>query len=554
MPDDKGQPGDRPQRGAEPPRARFRGTRWPGLIWAVPVAAAAIVIWLGLEAVAKRGPEVTVTFPTAGGLKAGTTAVKFRGVTVGHVDSVKLASGLDTMKVTLRFTGTMAHHLGRGTKFWIAGRTVSFGNLASLKSVIAGPYIGIAPHGGAVVHHFTGLTQAPVVQSGDRGETLTLVTDKPGNLSRGAAIYYNHFKIGKVVGLSMQPDGQKFTVSAFIERDRERLISNRSRFWRAGAISVKTGSSGAHLVLQSVPALVSGAIGVETPPGGHPVDPHARFHLYGSEGNARAAPGPHAVLYRALFAGGAHGLAKGAKVTLEGSRAGVVTAVSSRYDPGSGQFSTLADLALEPREIGLAAPHHWRMADPKPQMNAMLRRLVGQGLRARMTQTPPVVGARTIALDIVKGAAPAQLGTGPVPRIPAAASRSLSQIMAQVSGILANVHDATRRIAAMSRSPRTRRTLERLDRTITHVDAITRTTGAQLPQLLANLRRTTREADAALRSARGMLAQHGRAASAPESASLPRALYELTRAARSLRELTDYLSGHPNAVILGKGR
>ncbi|MDD2859606.1 MAG: MlaD family protein [Acidiphilium sp.] len=538
----------------EPPKARFRGTRWPGMIWAVPVAAAGIVIWLGLEAVAKRGPEVTVDFPTSGGLKPGSTAVKYRGVTVGHVDAVRLTKTLNTMKVTMRFMGDMKGHLGRGTSFWIAGRKVSFGNLASLKTIIAGPYIGVEPHAGKLARHFTGLTHAPVLHSGAKGEMLRIVAAHPGNLSRGAGIYFNHFKIGQVVDVAMRPDGRHFDISAFIQRAHENLVSTRSRFWNAGGVSVSTGGAGPKLELQSIPALVSGAIGVETPPGGGHPDKGTIYHLYSGRAAALSAPGPHAVPYRVILAGGPHGLKSGAKVTLEGADAGVVTKVAMRFDPDAGKLVTRVDLALEPHDVPLAAPHRWHLADPAPQMNAMLSTLIGQGLRARMDRATPVIGAQTIALDLVKHAPAATLGTGTVPEIPSTTATSVKAIMAQVSEILANVHDATSRIAAVSRSPRTKRTLERLDRTITHVDAITRTTSAQLPQLLASLRQSMHAADAALRSVHGLVAQQGTAANAPESESLPRALYELTRAARSLRELTDYLSGHPNAIIFGKGR
>ena len=39
----------------------------------------------------------------------------------------------------------------------------------------------------------------------------------------------------------------------------------------------------------------------------------------------------------------------------------------------------------------------------------------------------------------------------------------------------------------------------------------------------------------------------------PDTESLGNTLYELSRAARSLRELADYLDRHPEALIHGKG-
>lgn len=537
----------------QPATARFRGSRWPGLIWAVPVAAAGIVIWLGLEDITKRGPEVTALFPTAGGIKAGNTDVHYRGMIVGHVIGVHLTKSLDHMKVSMRFNSDMAGHLGQGTEFWIAGNSVSLSNLSSLKSIISGPHIDIMPRSGKVASDAIGLLHEPALHSGMKGETLVLVADRPGNISSGAAIYFHDFKVGKIGTVKIRPDGKSFAIEAFINEKYEHFMSTTSRFWNAGGARFQITGSGPKLDLQSLPALVSGAVAFETPLGGTTVPAGSHFHLYKSETAAHAAPGPHAVPYRVTLQGGSHGLAPGAAVTLEGTDAGVVTKVTTDYDPNAGALLTNIDLALEPHFITLAPPDKWDLAHPAAQMNAMLSTLIGKGLRAHRTRTAPAIGAQTVALDMLKGVPPATLGSGLVPEIPSSSASSIAHIMTQVSAILANVHEATSKIAAVSRSPRTKRTLERLDRTITHIDAITRTTSQQMPQLLASLRHSLRETDAALQSAQNLLSQQGGASNGEKSGTLPRALYQLTQAARSLRELTDYLSGHPNSVIFGKG-
>lgn len=538
----------------EPLHARFRGTRWPGLIWAVPIAAALIVGWLGIDAFTSQGPEVVVTFPTTGGIKAGGTHVKYRGVTVGHVTAVHLGKTLDEMKVSLRFDPDMAGHLGKGTEFWIAGRRVSFTNLSSLKAIVAGPHIAIAPHEGGTVGHFVGLRHAPAVNPDKTGLTVTITAAKKGNLSRGAGIYYKGFRIGTVRTLAMTQDGGGFRIKAFIQHRYSHLVSTRSRFWNASGVQIQTGGSGPRLSLQSIPALVSGALGVETPPGGTSAKGGAAFHLYPSESAARDAPGSHAVSYRVVLAGGPHGLAVGAPVTLEGTRVGAVTKVAMAFDQSVGALQTTIRLALDPGRITLAGGKTWNMNKPRPQMDAMLATLIGKGLRARLARATPVIGQRELALAMVNGESPATLGSGTIPTIPSAPGSSIGQIMGEVSGVLANIHKASSRLAALSHAPQTRETLEHLAKTASNLASITQSTRGQMPHILADLRQTTNEADAALRSVHGLLSNTGSTTNAAESQTLPRALYELTRAARSLRELTDELQAHPNALILGKGR
>ena len=59
------------------PPAKLQRTRWPGLIWAVPIAALAIVGWLALRSYMAQGPLVTVRFSTIGGIKPDHTVVKY---------------------------------------------------------------------------------------------------------------------------------------------------------------------------------------------------------------------------------------------------------------------------------------------------------------------------------------------------------------------------------------------------------------------------------------------------------------------------------------------
>lgn len=551
---------------ARAPAAVFRRSRWPGLIWAVPIVALVIVGTLAVRSFMAEGPHTIVRFQTTGGIEAGQTSVKYRGVTVGHVTAVHLSPSLREMTVSLAFSSSMAGHLGRGARFWIAGTTPSVTDLSSLKALISGPYIGVAPAPGPTVGHFVGLEQPPVVKWEATGPTFTLTTSDPGNVSRGAPVYFQHFEVGEVLGVRFSPATRRFDVVVFIRPEYARLITERTRFWSAGAVHVALGGSAPGVKLESVPALFTGAIAFETPTGGKAAADGATFPLYPSEPAAESAPGPHAVPYRIKLAGGPHGLAAGATVTLEGSPAGVVTKVEALYDPDAGAMQTLVDIALEPERIARPAGKPWNRDQPAAQMNAMLATLIGNGLRAQLASSTPLIGAKEIALDLVPGAAPASLGTGSPPTIPAIGASGAAAIVAQLSDILAklnalplpeianNLRAASASLAALGDSPATHQALAHLDATINHLDAITEETARQWPAIAADIRASTAEADKALAAARALLASESSDASMPESTTLPRALYELTRAAESLRALASYLEGHPNAVIFGRGR
>lgn len=548
-----------------PEEAVFRPSRWPGLIWAVPIAALAIIGWLGISAWLRAGPSVQVRFPVAGGLKAGNTKVEYQGFVVGHVGAVTLTRGLDRMKVEINFDAEMAGHLGPGTRYWLQGNNISLSDLSDIKDLISGPVIGVDPRPGKTVYKARGLGAAPVLQTPSSGLRLTLVTPELGHVGAGSPVYYKGYRLGEVLGVSLAPDGSRFAIRIFINAPWTKLVSGNTRFWNAGAVRLST-TGGPGVALQSVPALLMGAVAFETPGGpAAPAKDGMRFKLYDSEAEARDAPGPGAVSYRAVFPGGPNGLRQGAPVRLEGAPAGTVTDIAMRYNPALGKLETAVTLVLDPLRIGLTAGR-WNLADPAPQMNAMLATLIGRGLRAEIGSSMPVVGGKLVELSLVRQAPPAVLLPGNPPQIPVFGSGGgdVNQLVAQLDDILAsvnampldqiaaNVHSATARLAALAKAPETKRTLRHLDQTVTQIDEITRRTDAQLPAILGAVQQSATQAQAALASAQGLLDSEGPANAGPEDADLPHALYELSQAAQSLRALADFLDSHPGALIAGR--
>lgn len=535
----------------EPVIAKFRKTRWPGMIWVLPIAAAVIVGWLGISAYMRRGPQVTVTFPISGGLDEGTT-VEYRGLVVGHVMDVRIGKSLSQMQVDIRFESTMKGHLGKGTLFWIAGRQVSITDLSSLKSVIAGPYIDILPHDGPTVGEFTGLPNNPVVDPELAGVDVIIQAVHKGNLAPSAGIFYGGFRIGTVEDVKMIPNGASFTIDAFIEEPYVHLLSSNSRFWDANGIQFQTSGGVPQVSFLSLGALVSGALGVSTPSGGKGLVEGDMFRLYGSETEAVNAPGSHAVGYRVILSGGPNGLAVGAPVMLEGELVGDVSDVTMAFNQDIGSLETTITLRLDPDRIPLANGAMWNLADPRAQMDNMLAHMVADGLRARLAQAVPVIGQEMLALDMVPNASPARLGTQNIPVIPAVEGGGAAQLMEQVGNVLSNLQTASAQLAVLSKSPQTRRTLEHLSRTAENIASISWSTRQQMPALLSAMQSATSQADQALQAAHDLLAANGGDASTPNAQTLPRALYELSRAATSLRELTNELQANPNALIFGR--
>ena len=551
-----------------PPRGAVQRLRrwWPGWIWAVPVVAIIIVAWLILQDIAGQGPSVTVTFDTAGGVSAHNTKVMYEDMVVGEVTAVALQPDLRHVDVTLALHSDLDKHLGPGTRFWIAGQNLSLSNLSALRTLISGPYIGIDPKPGATVHRFTGLVEPPVLKAEADGTSFDLHAERLNSLSRGSPIYYRDIKVGEVQGYKLVDHDRGVEVTAFVRAPYDRLVHAGTLFWDASAVRLSTGD-GASLRVPSVPALIEGAIAFETPPAAEATPPrasNARFELYKSRDTAENVPPPDAVAYRVTFDKPTGTLASGAPVQLMGERIGSVRDSKLAFDTDQQALRLDATILLDPDRIALTGSAPAPGGDARARMDALLRPLIEQGLRAQLESSVPLVGGQEVALRIVPNAAAATLGGGTVPEIPTTGSSDVQALIAGAGDVVAKIdalplpqiaaslQQATGRLAQLSRSPELTSSLRHLDRTLANAQEVTDEARGRVAPILAELHRTADEADRTLASAERVLGS-GAAAAAPETAGLPGTLYEFKRAAQSLREFTDFLDRHPEALIQGRG-
>ena len=149
-------------------RRRWRD-RWPGLVWAIPLAALLVVGYLAIQAWAQEGIDVVVTFDSAHGARAGDTPVIYKGVPIGRVTKVEISRDARHVDMTLRLAPRTRDALRDGAKFWMIGAEPSLTDLSSLKAVVSGVSIGAAPGTGAPRRHFVGLDVQPPVPPGEPG-------------------------------------------------------------------------------------------------------------------------------------------------------------------------------------------------------------------------------------------------------------------------------------------------------------------------------------------------------------------------------------------------
>ncbi len=564
MTDDRREPA---LEGDDLPEARSIRSRWPGLVWAVPLAALIIVAFLGIRALTRHGVDVTVTFGYAEGVTPGNTKVLVSGVEAGEVSKVRVSPDAHHVEVTLRLDPRERAALNSNTKFWLIGENPTITDIQSIRAAVAGVIIAMAPGvGGTPTRTFTGLDQPPIIPFDAKGTAYYLTAPAVGSLQPGASVVYHGLAIGKIVQTAMVGLDQ-FSMEMFVNAPYDRYIKSGAQFWTGSPLKLSLSGANISAGLSSPASLLQGSVQFEIP---HSARTAAQapagtsFTLYDDQSSAEQGPTGPEIPYRLILAGPAGDLSSSSTVSMLGYTVGRIRSARLQFAPG-GKPYTEAVLAIYPRKLDIDLPKDapaelWRGATDRA-----VSRLLAQGYRAHMVQSPPLVGAHVIQLAADSGTGPASLGHdgGQYPLIPVAEGgggaddllSSANQIMAKINRIPldrigANLDKLSGNLAQISGSGQVRDSIAHLDGTLKQLDGILTQVKPQIGPLMTKLNQTADELHGTAAAARTVLSGEG----AAQDRSLPDAIQQLDEMSRSIRSLTDYLGRHPEALIRGKAK
>ncbi len=275
-------PGD-PETAGALPRAKVRGKRWNfPVVWVVPLVAAIVAGYLVYHRAREYGPEITITFKDASGLKARETPINYRGVLLGEVTGLELGADRQHVVVKARLRRQAAAIARDGTAFWIVRPEVGIGNITGLGTVITGPQIEASPGAGKPRTDFVGLDNPPV-PSERQGFKVVLVAGHLGSLKAGSPVYYRGVEVGAVQRAELGADATTVHIHVVIGRHFAHLVRGGTKFWSASGIDMRLGLfRGLEVNVESLRTLIAGGIAFATPddPKDGPARDGAVYPLY----------------------------------------------------------------------------------------------------------------------------------------------------------------------------------------------------------------------------------------------------------------------------------
>ncbi|NMS24976.1 MlaD family protein, partial [Vibrio parahaemolyticus] len=106
---------------------------------------------------------------------------------------------------------------------------------------------------------------APTDLRVSQGLNIKLKSRDLGGVSVGSQIVYKKIPIGEVYSYQLDEDAKSITIQANIQDQYRHIINNRSRFWNVSGIGASIGFEGVDVRLESMSALLGGAIAVDSP-------------------------------------------------------------------------------------------------------------------------------------------------------------------------------------------------------------------------------------------------------------------------------------------------
>jgi paraquat-inducible protein B len=528
-------------------------------VWIVPILAAVVAIGIAVQRVLSEGPTITIVFRAAEGIEAGKTFVKYKDVRIGQVTAVQLSDDYTKVQVKAKIAKHAAGLMVADAKFWVVEPRISLSGVSGLSTLLSGNYIGFERGTAAEYSRsFIGLDDPPPIT--DRsGRRFVLKADSLGSLGIGSPVYYRRINVGQIVGYSLAADGSTLEIALFVYSPYDKYVTPETRFWNASGIDVSLGADGIDVRTESLAALIAGGLAFATPdflPAAGPAGENTVFTLYPNRATAMKQPDPVQRRFVLHFNESVRGLSIGAPVMLYGLRVGEVADVGLAVDSRTARFHPRVLITFFPdRVIGLLSERQKGTAGkamseltPQERMRVVRRAIDEQGLRAQLRTGSLITGELYVAFEYFPNAPKVKIDWSRDPLELPVVAGGLADLEAKLTSILAKVDalplDA---IAADARGAleSLNRTLKDADTLISRVDAQWVPEGAKTMQ---ELRRAIASGDRVLTNADATF--FGKDSPAPQD--LRDALQEVTRAARAVRILVDYLERHPEMLIRGK--
>ncbi|CAG9417546.1 PqiB family protein [Providencia alcalifaciens] len=256
--------------------------------WLLPIIAIMIAGWLLFQQWVERGTQITIQFSSASGVVAGRTPIRYQGVDVGMVQTVSISGDMKSVIVTANVNKDMRSALTSGTRFWLVTPKASLAGVSGLDALVGGNYIGMQPGTGSPKSQFIAL-DTPPLRNLNEGELLIYLTAKDlGALNENSPVYYRKVPVGYISDYSLLPENKGVSIAVIIKKRYVNLVRSDSQFWNISGIEGGFDlNSGASIKMESLSAVINGAVAFDSPENSLPAQTGQQYVLQASKDDVK---------------------------------------------------------------------------------------------------------------------------------------------------------------------------------------------------------------------------------------------------------------------------
>ncbi|SUO98499.1 intermembrane transport protein PqiB [Suttonella indologenes] len=372
-------------------------------LWLLPVFALAAGLYLAYARYNRLGPSIQIELENAAGIEANRTKIRYRAVEIGTVSSIAFTEDLKKVIVSAQMTHNATSLLRRDAKFWVVRPQISLSGITGLDTIVSGSFIAIEPGiSEEKARRFVGLDKAPLIDAGDIGIRVRMVTNTAKGLYSGSPVYYRGIKVGQIETVQFNDEFDRIYVEAFINRPYDQLINSNTKFWNISGVNFAIGPNGAEISMESLETLALGGITFSTPMSLNQEEKHldedTLFTLYENEKDIYQSINYQKQYYVLYFSDSLRGLKAGARVEFDGIEIGQVIDIRLIYDEKKEQAVMPVLIEVEPERI--TRVNGEEAFENLEADAAIFDNLVSKGLKASLESANLITGTKFVRLSM----------------------------------------------------------------------------------------------------------------------------------------------------------
>lgn len=224
---------------------------------------------------------MTILFNDGEGITAGKTAVRYQGLQIGQVKRVYFVEEMKKVGVEAEINPEAKSALREDTKFWLVKPSASIAGISGLDALVSGNYITLLPGSAEkTANEFVAEEEPPSVGATDGDLLVRLISNDLGSITVGASVFFRKVPVGRIADYRFTDDHKKVEIDVVIGKKYANLVKQNSRFWNISGINANIDMTGIAVNVDSLAAVVQGAVAFDSPDDSGRAEQGRRFDLY----------------------------------------------------------------------------------------------------------------------------------------------------------------------------------------------------------------------------------------------------------------------------------